>query len=247
MLTLASSVLLPCSSTGTWATFRGSSFPSFLWVILEGARARSATPERDGDDRPVRRVPVHRPARRRRPPRSRTDRHRARGSSSTPAAPRSCTASTFPAATAAAVGTSLDDPFLPPAQLYAALTDAGHTLHWRDHIQAEMPSPDEAATLDIPDGVPLLVHTRIALNTDNQPLTLEETRRPHHYHPQARTRPDREDETASLSPTESPKQVFAFDFGRCPHLRPLGGWLRCEWSFPVLEYRDGLGQAGRRP
>jgi GntR family transcriptional regulator len=81
-----------------------------------------------------------------------------------------------PAATAS--GVPLDDPFQAPADLFAALTEAGNTLHWREQIHAEMPSPDEAATLDIPDGVPLLVHTRVTLDTGDTPLTLEETRLP---------------------------------------------------------------------
>ena len=41
-----------------------------------------------------------------------------------------------------------------------------------------MPSPDEAATLDIPDGVPLLIHTRLTRNHDGTPLALEELHLP---------------------------------------------------------------------
>ena len=41
-----------------------------------------------------------------------------------------------------------------------------------------MPNPDEAATLDIPDGVPLLVHTRITVDQHERALLLEETRLP---------------------------------------------------------------------
>jgi GntR family transcriptional regulator len=84
-----------------------------------------------------------------------------------------------PAATA--VSTGLEDPFQPPADLFTALTNAGHELHWHESTQAEMPTPDEAATLEIPDGVPLLVHTRVTLtpaDTGATPLTLEETRLP---------------------------------------------------------------------
>jgi GntR family transcriptional regulator len=70
------------------------------------------------------------------------------------------------------------DPFVPPADLYRAAADAGHDLNWRDTITATMPTPDDAATLKVPDGVPLLVHTRITRDRDRQALFLEETRLP---------------------------------------------------------------------
>jgi GntR family transcriptional regulator len=70
------------------------------------------------------------------------------------------------------------NPFQASADLYQALTDTGHDLHWDDTTTATMPTPDEAATLDIPDGVPLIIHTRITANADNVPLILEETRLP---------------------------------------------------------------------
>ncbi|HET9657523.1 MAG TPA: GntR family transcriptional regulator [Kineosporiaceae bacterium] len=72
------------------------------------------------------------------------------------------------------------DPFTRPADLYAALTDAGHTLRWDDTLRATMPTPDDTATLHIPDGVPLLTHTRTTHNTHGQPLALEHTRLPAH-------------------------------------------------------------------
>jgi GntR family transcriptional regulator len=66
-----------------------------------------------------------------------------------------------------------------PAALYAALTDAGHELRWDDTLRATMPTPDDAATLHLPDGVPLLTHTRTTHSTEgDRPLTLEITRLP---------------------------------------------------------------------
>jgi GntR family transcriptional regulator len=70
------------------------------------------------------------------------------------------------------------DPFRPPAAIYAALADAGHELHWRDHTVARMPTPDDAAALDIGEGVPLLIYRRLTLDADGQVLALEETRLP---------------------------------------------------------------------
>jgi GntR family transcriptional regulator len=80
-----------------------------------------------------------------------------------------------------AEGTALaEDPFVPPAGLYRALTAAGHEVGWRGETRAVMPNPDEAATLDVPDGVPLLVHSRITLDQQGRRLVLEEARLPAH-------------------------------------------------------------------
>jgi DNA-binding GntR family transcriptional regulator len=76
------------------------------------------------------------------------------------------------------VNTLPDDPFQPPADLYRLFTAAGHDLHWQETTAATMPSPDDAASLQIPDGVPLLIHLRITLTADGVPLALEETRLP---------------------------------------------------------------------
>jgi GntR family transcriptional regulator len=71
-----------------------------------------------------------------------------------------------------------DAPFMAPAELYQSLTEAGNSLHWDDAVTAAMPSPDEAATLEIPDGVPVLIHQRITLAAGGTPLAIEETRLP---------------------------------------------------------------------
>jgi GntR family transcriptional regulator len=71
------------------------------------------------------------------------------------------------------------DPFQAPADLYATLASAGR-LHWQDHASARMPTPDDAAALDIPEGVPLLIHQRLTLSARRHPLALEQTRLPAH-------------------------------------------------------------------
>lgn len=81
---------------------------------------------------------------------------------------------------AVAVAAQLDKPFGPPADLYAAFTQAGHILHWREITACTMPTPDDSATLAIPEGLPLLIHILVTLGTDDQPLALEETRLPSH-------------------------------------------------------------------
>jgi GntR family transcriptional regulator len=84
-----------------------------------------------------------------------------------------------PFSTVNEVAALIADPFARPAALYAALTDTGRALRWDDTLRAAMPTPDDAATLNIPDGVPLLTHTRTTSSaTDDRPLTLEHTRLP---------------------------------------------------------------------
>ncbi|MBT0771251.1 GntR family transcriptional regulator [Kineosporia sp. J2-2] len=71
-----------------------------------------------------------------------------------------------------------DDPFRLPTELYQAFTDAGHTLAWTDRTRAEMPRPDDAATLNISPGVPLIIHVRTTQGRESRPLLVEETRIP---------------------------------------------------------------------
>lgn len=86
----------------------------------------------------------------------------------------------LPFATVADVPALETDPFRSTAELYAVLSDAGNVLSWNDHITTAMPSPDEATTLDIPDGVPILTHTRTTLNAAGRYLALEQTQLPGH-------------------------------------------------------------------
>lgn len=77
-----------------------------------------------------------------------------------------------------------EDPFRTPGELYTALAAAGHKLHWTETVRARMPSPDDANTLRIPAGTPLLLTRRTTHDTtagatpsrDGRPLALEETR-----------------------------------------------------------------------
>jgi GntR family transcriptional regulator len=84
----------------------------------------------------------------------------------------------IPFATAANVPALEADPFPRPGQLYAVLAAAGHVLTFEDTLRATMPTPDDVASLAIPDGVPLITHTRTTLDTDDRPLALEQTRLP---------------------------------------------------------------------
>lgn len=71
-----------------------------------------------------------------------------------------------------------DDPFRLPADLYQAFAAEGHELTWTDRTRAEMPRPDDVATLDIRQGIPLIIHVRITHGRDARPLLVEETRIP---------------------------------------------------------------------
>ncbi len=71
-----------------------------------------------------------------------------------------------------------DDPFRLPSELYQAFADAGHELTWIDRTRAEMPRPDDVATLDIPEGTPLIIHVRLTRDRDGRALLIEETRIP---------------------------------------------------------------------
>jgi GntR family transcriptional regulator len=68
------------------------------------------------------------------------------------------------------------DPFLRPADLYALLTEAGHKLAWTETVTARMPSPDDANTLRILEGTPMLTTRRTTTDQDGRILALEETR-----------------------------------------------------------------------
>jgi GntR family transcriptional regulator len=81
-----------------------------------------------------------------------------------------------PFATACTVPDLEANPFRSPGDLYEVLADAGLQLRWCDTIAAAMPTPDDAATLSIPDGVPLLIHMRLISDATARPMALEETR-----------------------------------------------------------------------
>jgi len=84
----------------------------------------------------------------------------------------------IPFATAARHELLSQNPFRSPGETYRTLVEGGERLHWSDSTAALMPAPDDAATLAIPDGVPLFLHTRITYGNGDRPLLLEETRLP---------------------------------------------------------------------
>jgi GntR family transcriptional regulator len=62
------------------------------------------------------------------------------------------------------------------AKAYAILTTAHGDLQWRETVGARMPQPDERTTLQLAEGVPLLISQRLTLTqTDHRPLILETT------------------------------------------------------------------------
>ncbi|MEU6220938.1 GntR family transcriptional regulator [Streptomyces sp. NPDC047022] len=68
------------------------------------------------------------------------------------------------------------EPSTPPAAIYQALAQAGHSLSWTETVRAHMPLPDERTTLQLPDATPVLHVTRTAHGSDGRPLLLEELR-----------------------------------------------------------------------
>ncbi|MCK7627781.1 GntR family transcriptional regulator [Streptomyces sp. RS10V-4] len=82
----------------------------------------------------------------------------------------------IPFATADQVEELAKAPDTAPGQIYALLTEAGHTLTWDETVSARMPLPDERDVLQVPDATPILLACRVTLGTDRRPLLLEELR-----------------------------------------------------------------------
>ena len=62
------------------------------------------------------------------------------------------------------------------AKVYATLAAANGDLEWRETVTARMPNPDELTSLQLPEGVPLLISHRVTLaQADQRPLILETT------------------------------------------------------------------------
>lgn len=73
------------------------------------------------------------------------------------------------------IETKYEEDAPPPApELYAALADLGHELHFTEYIRTRMPLPDQAQALRLPEGVPLLHIIRVTLTAAEKPLALEE-------------------------------------------------------------------------
>ncbi|WP_344526832.1 GntR family transcriptional regulator [Streptomyces albiaxialis] len=77
------------------------------------------------------------------------------------------------------VGTKYEDQAPPPApELYGALAELGHELHFTEYVRTRMPLPDQAKALRLPDGVPMLQLLRVTATEAGKPLALEELRLP---------------------------------------------------------------------
>jgi GntR family transcriptional regulator len=60
---------------------------------------------------------------------------------------------------------------LGPGDLYARFEDTGHLItRTREEVTARMPTPEERAGLQIPDGVPVLDVLHTAIDQDGQPF-----------------------------------------------------------------------------
>jgi GntR family transcriptional regulator len=81
----------------------------------------------------------------------------------------------LPIATVMAFPALEAEPFVTPEQLYGVLHDGGQELRCYDFLRARVPSPADAATLDIGEGL-MFVIRRAVRGTDGRTLALEETK-----------------------------------------------------------------------
>ena len=82
-------------------------------------------------------------------------------------------ASYYPATLAA--GTRIADPDTGAGGVYARLTELGHApAAFTEELRARMPSPAERASLDLPDGNPVIAVMRTAFSADDEPVELNE-------------------------------------------------------------------------
>ncbi|RDS63568.1 GntR family transcriptional regulator [Streptomyces sp. M7] len=73
------------------------------------------------------------------------------------------------------IDTKYEEQAPPPApELYTALAEMGHELHFTEYIRTRMPLPDQAQALRLAEGVPLLHVLRVTLGESEKPLVLEE-------------------------------------------------------------------------
>lgn len=91
----------------------------------------------------------------------------------------------LPVATCLDVPDLAENPYRTPGDLYTVLTAAGHNLTWVEQVRAKLPTPDDAATLHIPDATPMLITRRVTIarvpetagtGETGRVLALEETR-----------------------------------------------------------------------
>jgi GntR family transcriptional regulator len=72
-------------------------------------------------------------------------------------------------------GTAIEQVDTGPGGAYARLEDAGHVItRFAERVGARMPTPDEAATLQLQPGVPVVLVTRVAYGEDDRPLEMND-------------------------------------------------------------------------
>jgi len=59
--------------------------------------------------------------------------------------------------------------------IYARMEQAGFRLHWQEAVSARMPRQDEAHTLQLPPGEPIIRVVRTTLDVDGNPLEVMDT------------------------------------------------------------------------
>lgn len=82
----------------------------------------------------------------------------------------------LPFSTAVEIPALEENPFVSAGQVYQATRAAGIEPEFNDYITARNPTPDDTATLRIPDGTPMLVTRRVASH-NGRPLVMQETHR----------------------------------------------------------------------
>jgi GntR family transcriptional regulator len=73
-------------------------------------------------------------------------------------------------------GTPIEQPDTGPGGTYARLEEMGHRLdRFEERVTARMPSPDEAKSLDLGPGTPVILVARTAYAVGNRPVELCDT------------------------------------------------------------------------
>jgi len=73
-------------------------------------------------------------------------------------------------------GTRIEQPDTGPGGTYARLEEMGHRLaRFEERVTARMPSPDEARSLDLRPGTPVILVARTAYATGNRPVEICDT------------------------------------------------------------------------
>jgi GntR family transcriptional regulator len=71
--------------------------------------------------------------------------------------------------------TAIEEVDTGPGGAYARLEEAGHVIaSFVEHVGARMPTPDEASTLQLDEGTPVITVTRVAYGQDGTPLEMND-------------------------------------------------------------------------